>query len=515
MAHDEDLRVLVELKKKPVPAITVFGDTDGKNLAKTLWSYLAGWEIRLLTPEDEDDLRREAPKSSLIFIVINDEKDPKTLISRILSNDSDVVADVVGITRGQVAENRLKIQAQGFDHILPWEMIETEEFRQIFYHKLRKGMLRLNARIKENEYRSFQAFLSASADAFIVFDQDRKIFFISHHFKRIYPRSADKLVRGTPVQKAFEAMSEEMGIRVIDARYNAMKDFWLKLEGQQEFTLDNQASVRITAVAMPDGQGTIVSMTDVTNYKNAEKFLAQKQGELEQALETEQEASNLQKQFISLISHEFRTPLSIIDGNAQVIQRRDGKMPKDELLKRAKTIRSAVARLVHMMEGVLSSNMLKTGRMDIHPEEFDLRQLIQELCEEQADLAQNHKFEITLDKLPDKVFLDRKVMILILTNLLSNAVKYSQVKPIVEVEALQIGPRIHISVKDNGVGIPPEELPHIWGRFFRASTSGVAPGTGLGLALTKGLVNLHGGRISAESTVGKGSVFRVELPIKS
>lgn len=512
--HDEDLRVLVGLKKKPVPAITIYGDTDGKVLAKTLWSSLAGWEIRLLTPDDEDNFHRESYKSALVFVVITSESDSKILISRIISDDADVVADVIAITHTEDPAEQLRIQAMGFDHVLPWSKLETEDFRDIFYHKLRKGIVRLNARIKEQEYQSFQAYLSASADAFVVFDQERKIFFISQLFKNIYPRSSDKLIRGVPVQRVFEAIADEMGISQIDSRYDEMKQFWLRLDGQQEVALDSGATVRLTAVPMPDGQGTIVSMTDITDYKNAQKFLALKQEQLEIALESEQEASNLQRQFISLISHEFRTPLSIIDGNAQAIQRRKGAVTQEDLLKRTKTIRSAVSRLLHMMEGVLSSNMLKTGRLDVTLELFNLRQLIEELCQEQADLAQNHKFILNLQKMPENVVSDRKIITLILTNLISNAVKYSQVAPIVEIEGFTIGSTLILTVKDNGLGIPAEELPNIFGRFFRASTAGAIKGTGLGLALTKGLVTLLGGRINAESDVGKGSVFRVELPMK-
>lgn len=512
MAQDEDLRVLVELKKKPVPAISVFGDTDGKAVAKLLWSYLGGWEVRLITPEDEDLLRHEAENCALLFIVINTPDDPKVLISRILSSDSDVVADVVAITRTNDPELRLKIQAQGFDNIIGWDQLETEEFRHLFYHKLRKGIVRLNARIKEKEYKSFQAYLSAAADAFIVFDQDRKLFFVSRLFREAYPKSAEILIRGVPVQRAFEAMAEEMGINKDDPQYKTIKEFWLTLAGQMELELDAGHNVRMTAVAMPDGQGTIVSMTDISDYKTQERYLAEKQSALESALESEQEASNLQKQFISMVSHEFRTPLAIIDGNAQMLQRRQNEMKPEDVMKRTKTIRSAVSRLVHMMEAVLSSNMLKTGRLDVFPEPMNLAQMIQELCDEQADLAKDHQFETKLDQLPQLLRLDRKIMTLVITNLLSNAVKYSQQDPKIAIEAKKEGKNIIICVTDNGVGIPSEELPQVFNRFYRASTAGTIPGTGLGLSLARELVQLHGGAIDVISEVGKGSIFRVILP---
>lgn len=512
---DKRLPSSVSLRKNNVPLITIYGDSAEKTLTKTIWSLIPGYDVRVANPETIDDLCTEAYNSAIVFVVVNDKADENIKIAEILSQTKGIVADIVAITAEQDIRHRLHILSAKFDAIYNLEIIETGDFKNIFMHKLKKGVRRLNARLQEDEYETFLGFLSVSADAFIVFDKQKRIFYVSQHYLKQYPKSAEYFVRGTPVQKVFEAVTEEMGVKSDEPVYQNSMSFWSNLTGEFEFKLDNGIHLRMTAVDLPNGQGTIVSTTNITTYKNQEKALAQKQKELERALLAEQEASSLQKQFISMVSHEFRTPLAIVDGNAQILERRVTELPPEESKRRLKTIRSAVARTVNMMEAVLSSNLLKTGKMDVVRESFSLKNLLRQLCDEQIDLARDHKIITDFDSIPEELPLDRKILTLVMTNLLSNAVKYSpRDGACVQVRAKMVGSdKVQIEVEDNGVGIPVDEIEKVFDRFYRATTSAGISGSGIGLALVKDLVTIHGGIIGIHSEVGEGTCITIQIPV--
>lgn len=495
----------VNLRKNNVPLISIYGDSDDRALTKMIWNIIPGYDVRVTNPQTLEDLQTEAYNSAVVFVVVNDCLDENIRLAEELSQQKGVVADIIAITPEPDIRHRLHILSAKFDAIYNLDILKEEEFAKIITHKIKKGMIRLGARVQEDEYETFLGFLSVCADAFIVFDKARRIFYVSDLYLRLFPQSAQTFVRGTPVHKVFEALTAEMGMSHTDQRYWSALAFWEKLSGTHEFQLDNGVHYRMTAVALPNGQGTILSATNVTAYKEQEMAL-------EKALAAEQEASSLQKQFISMVSHEFRTPLAIVDGNAQILERRLADMPPEESKKRLKTIRSAVSRTVNMMEAVLSSNLLKTGRMDVHIEELPLKALISQLCAEQSDLARDHKIDIDISELPDSVHLDKKILTLVLTNLLSNAVKYSLDRPHIQVTGFKKDNLVVIQVKDNGVGIPADEIPNIFTRFYRATTSAGVAGTGVGLSLVKDLVDVHQGKITLESAVGQGTCVTIYLP---
>lgn len=504
----------VNLRKNDVPIISIYGDDEARSLTKLIWSFIPGYDVKISNPKNREELYSEAYGSAVVFVVVRDDLDENVRIADDLSQIKGVVSDIIAITPEQNIRQRLHILSAKFDAIFNLEIFDSSEFHKIFLHKLKKGMMRLNARLQEDEYETFLGFLSVSADAFIVFDRQRRIFYVSKHYIDLYPESSEHFVRGTPVQKVFEAVAEEMGVMPDDPQYKESADFWMRLSGEHEFKLDSGLHLRMTAVELPGGQGTIVSTTNITTYKRQEYALAEKQEQLERALAAEQEASSLQKQFISMVSHEFRTPLAIVDGNAQIIERRIGDLPIEETKRRLKTIRSAVSRTVNMMEAVLSSNLLKTGKMDIHIEEFSLKELISQLCNEQGDLARSHQITLDMDSLPDALPLDRKILTLVVTNLLANAVKYTpNDNPKIKISAFLERDGVTIQVEDNGVGIPQDELKRVFERFFRASTSVGIPGSGVGLSLVNDLIHAHKGEIRMQSEVGKGTIVTLHLPL--
>lgn len=261
----------------------------------------------------------------------------------------------------------------------------------------------------------------------------------------------------------------------------------------------------------PDGPFELENLAIAFN--EATERQAELTRRLEEALSSEKEINGLQRQFVSLVSHEFRTPLAVIDGNAQRVLRKIETMPRERIGNSMEKCQSSVARLIGLIESVLSSSRLEAGTIEFKPGPCKLFDILDETVGNQQDISKDLQIVVDADQLPRDIFADQKLVIQVLTNLLSNAVKYSPGSSKVWVNGYRNGSMAVISVRDQGVGIPAQELKKLFGQFFRASTATGIPGTGIGLHLVKNLVEMHGGNIMVESVEGEGSTFTVNLPI--
>ena len=284
---------------------------------------------------------------------------------------------------------------------------------------------------------------------------------------------------------------------------------WLSINGKPIF--DEQGNFK----------GYRGAGSDITRLKQAEEQLANKTAKiesqaarLEEALKSQIEYNNLQREFVSMASHEFRTPLTIIDTAAQRMARKAEEHAPDDLRERVEIIRDAVKRLVVMIESTLDSARAEAGKIDFHPHRLGVEDLVTSVINRIQDIAPTHRIAVTLDGAPEEITGDPGLLEQVLTNLLSNAVKYSPADSEIEVTAGTCGGDLEISVRDHGVGIPSDEIPKLFQKYFRASTSTGIAGTGLGLYLIRRLVKLHGGSIGVESTKGEGSTFTLCLPVE-
>ena len=234
--------------------------------------------------------------------------------------------------------------------------------------------------------------------------------------------------------------------------------------------------------------------------------------QLEMALDAEKQTNAMQRRFVSMVSHEFRTPLAIIDGQAQRLIKRDDKFTSDQRKTSLEKVRGAVRRLTNLMESVLSSASLEAGSITFAPASMDLRALVQQVCVAQQEISQSHRVNVDIEALPEAYTGDPKLLFQVMTNLLSNAVKYSPDADRIDVSGKSTSDGLEISVRDFGVGIPENELPKISERFFRASTSSGIQGTGIGLNFVKALVEMHSGTMEIASQIDEGSTFTVKLP---
>ncbi|MBN8243684.1 HAMP domain-containing histidine kinase [Nitratireductor aquimarinus] len=231
------------------------------------------------------------------------------------------------------------------------------------------------------------------------------------------------------------------------------------------------------------------------------------------SLSRERESAELYRSFVGLVSHQFRTPLAVIDSSMQRILRSGDAMDQAEIQRRALQVRSEVRDLTRLIEATLEVIRLDTGQVAMKPRNCDIAALLERVKARQLTETPDRAIDIVIgDEVPPSFVSDPFLAEQVLTNLVSNAVKYSP-----ETETVLIGVRaenrqICFSVQDQGIGIPAEEQDKLFGHFFRASTAQEVPGTGVGLSISAQLAELLGGRLDFVSTAGIGSTFTLRLP---
>jgi PAS domain S-box-containing protein len=297
-----------------------------------------------------------------------------------------------------------------------------------------------------------------------------------------------------------------------------------------------------TPVYEKDGAsgGTVVLFTDVTARKRAQADLEKLEREAAEhklveehssrELKHERELNQIKSQFVSMVSHEFRTPLCVINTAASLLEDYSAKMTSEERTEHTQEIEHAVDRMAQMMEDLLVHEKLQTGKMECKPELVSMEAFCWELISEitkQPGAA--HLIECAIDPASHQAFLDKRILRHILCNLLSNAVKYSEDHQPVTLEVKRVagqaqtrgdtktppGDYIQLLVRDSGIGIPATDLAKLFQTFHRAGNVGNRPGTGIGLAIVKKFVDLHRGTIRVESIEGKGTSVWVCLPTDS
>jgi signal transduction histidine kinase len=289
--------------------------------------------------------------------------------------------------------------------------------------------------------------------------------------------------------------------------------------------------VEARTAPMPGG-GCVLTYLDVTAKRRAEQALLknketlellvkmrteeieQKAQELRRMLDQERQINEMQRQFVTMTSHEFRTPLAIIDGAAQRLIRQRGQLTPEYISEKSALIRSAAGRMVDLMESFLSAGRLENGKMSFEFRPCSLKDIILRCCSRQQTIAKGHLIHHDLDGLPETTGADIAALEQVFTNLLSNAVKYAPNSPDIFVHGGTDTRSAWITVHDQGVGIDSEDIPLMFQRYFRARTSTGIAGTGIGLNLVKQIVEYHGGTVSVVSRKGEGTTFTVKLPLE-
>lgn len=265
----------------------------------------------------------------------------------------------------------------------------------------------------------------------------------------------------------------------------------------------------LNATPLPDEDGTVSQILvvehNVTPQKNAERKIIE-------ALEKERELNELKSRFVSMASHEFRTPLSTILTSLSLLRRYVGEDHEVKREKHFQRIRNSVHNLTGILNDFLSLDKLEAGVVKCLPEAFDLHELAETLVDELAALRKpGQKIELNWSG-EGQVVLDPKMMRNVLTNLLSNAIKYSNSDGTIRLDIARKESSLSIQVVDQGIGIPKADQAHLFSRFFRAGNATNIQGTGLGLNIVRKYLGLMQGTIEFESIEGQGTTFSITLP---
>ena len=254
------------------------------------------------------------------------------------------------------------------------------------------------------------------------------------------------------------------------------------------------------------GQGLLIFFLDVTARHNAEM-------ETQAALVRQRELNDLRSRFVAMTSHEFRTPLATILSAQDLLKRFNDRLPEDQKQELLGMIESGVNRMTGMLERVLLLGQADAHMLEFRPTKLNLVALCKDLV---LEAKQQHsgspcQIETEFSLVQEDGLFDAKLIRHIFGNLLSNALKYSPSGGTVRLKVFNQGPQTVFEVSDQGIGIPPGEIDHLFESFHRASNVGDIQGSGLGLAIVKQSVDLHGGTLEASSSLGKGTRFTVRL----
>lgn len=242
----------------------------------------------------------------------------------------------------------------------------------------------------------------------------------------------------------------------------------------------------ITALALPQGLFSIATWRDISERRERERQ---------------------QQEFLAAVAHDLRTPLTSLKGYAALMQRRAAFDPRHMGI-----IAAQAGRLERLVNDVLEASRLDAHRLELRPTEMELADLVRQCVTEAEEMAQSRAIRMVTPDHSVRGQWDFDRIFQVVQNLLTNAIKYSPEGGEIVVAVEDRESHAHISVTDHGIGIPPDDLPRLFDRFYRATNARAAGGLGLGLYISKGLIEAHGGTMTVETTLGAGSIFSFTLP---
>ncbi len=377
------------------------------------------------------------------------------------------------------------------------------------------------AALQESEAR-YRAIVEDQTELICRFAPDGTLTFVNDAYCRYFGISTDAVRMGS----------------LVPIIPDLTRDFYLDPVVTREHSLIlPNGEVRIhqwTDRALFDDQNRLLGFQavgqDITDRKRAEE-------EAIKALEKEKELVELKSRFVSMVSHEFRTPLTTILSAADLLEYYIDTWTTPKNMEYIQRIQTAAVQMTNLLEDVLFIGRSEANKILFNPQPIQLADFCQKiLAEIKAGIKTNHLIvfaehflnlaeqkshqiratEIARNHqmLPTMAYLDEKLVQQIIGNLVYNSIKYSpEDHGKVEFQLVWGESEVKFCVKDNGIGIPPEEIPHLFESFYRAKNTVDIPGTGLGLAIVKRSVDVHGGEISVESELGIGTTFTVTLPL--
>jgi len=231
------------------------------------------------------------------------------------------------------------------------------------------------------------------------------------------------------------------------------------------------------------------------------------------SLERERELNALKNRFISVVSHEFRTPLTVILSSAELLEHYGAKWPDERRIQHLRKIHTAVVAMTSLLDNVGLYGRVESGSLEHNPESFDASAMLAEILDD-VRMAMPVEQELSLDDRAEgrRPHADPKLLRHVFANLLANAIRFSNRGTPVETACFWEGPNWVVEVRDRGIGVPPRDAERVWERFQRGSNVDGIPGTGLGLAIVRRCAEIMGAKATLSEREGSGTVAWVELP---
>ena len=362
------------------------------------------------------------------------------------------------------------------------------------------------ARLRESEARFSAAFQASPVFISILRKSDEKYVLVNDALVNWLGFSRDEVLGRTSGELGmWEHPAERVALwkDLREVGYVRQRECrWLNRRGESFTILLNIETIMLDEVPHMLSLGL-----NITQRKRAEI-------ETLKALAREKELSQLKSNFVSMVSHEFRTPLGIIQSSAELLRDFYQKMPPNERDDQLNSITGNTRRMAGMMEEILVLSRLDAGKLDFQPAALDLSAFCRRVVNEVLSATnQRCPVELSLSSVPSQAIADERLLGHIFTNLLSNAIKYSEPEARVSFAIERDGADAVCRIRDQGIGISAEDQQQLFKAFHRGGNVGTRPGTGLGLLLVKRCATLHGGRVHIQSKIGEGTTVTVRIPV--
>ena len=360
-----------------------------------------------------------------------------------------------------------------------------------------------NARLYEqvhSEKQRLDALLRHSADGIMILDPDQRIQSINLAFSRMTGWSVEE-AENAQHDDVLRWARREPGLdlnEAIESGWPASNHSSLYVEGDLRQSNGSSLSVGVTYAPLFDADEQLASI--IANIRDITRF---------------REAEKAKTTFVSVVSHELKTPISLIKSYASTLNRGDVEWEPDVVHDGLQVIEEEADRLSSLVDNLLDVNRVQFGTLTLRLAPVDLRELAVRLCENFSIQTQEHTLETQFPHDFPLIEADEQRLQQVLANLISNAIKYSPDGGLIEVSGETLSDAVTISVRDNGIGIPLHEQEAIFDHFYRVDNdlARETQGAGLGLYIVRSIVEAHGGHIAVMSTLGQGATFRFTLPL--
>jgi signal transduction histidine kinase len=316
------------------------------------------------------------------------------------------------------------------------------------------------------------------------------------------------------------------GVMVVAALFHISRSIsgpLLQLADRMRRLAANDTAIDVPETGRADeigemAQATVVFRNNAIALMESQRMLARQAALLAEQLAQEQRLALQQRNFVSMASHEFRTPMTIIDGHARRLIKLKDSIGPAEIGERAGKVRSAVLRMTQLIDNLLNSSRLIDGGVGgdggryFHPAEMDMAALLQEVCQLHREMVPGAHIAERIAAAPMPMVGDAKMLFQVFSNVLSNAIKYSPDGGGIAVDAELTADEVVVAIADHGIGIPESDRDRLFERYHRGSNVSGIVGTGVGLYLVKMVVDMHGGAVTVASTEGEGARFTIRLP---